>query len=137
MNRLRIVIDTNVLLVSLSSKSQYHWLFQKLLNNQFDLYVTTEILMEYEEIIALKYHPEVAKNVLRTLLKLPNVHKQSIYYRWQLIDADPDDNKFVDCAVSANAHYLVSHDKHFEVLKNITFPKIVVIKICEFKQMIP
>lgn len=137
MNRLRIVIDTNVLLVSLSSKSQYHWLFQKLLNNQFDLYVTTEILMEYEEIIALKYHPEVAKNVLRTLLKLPNVHKQFIYYRWQLIDADPDDNKFVDCAVSANAHYLVSHDKHFEVLKNITFPKIVVIKICEFKQIIP
>ncbi|OQW91801.1 MAG: nucleotide-binding protein, partial [Beggiatoa sp. IS2] len=68
MNQLRIVLDTNVLLVSLSSKSQYHWLFQKLLNEQFKLYITTEILMEYEEIIALKYHPEVAKNVLRTLL---------------------------------------------------------------------
>lgn len=134
MNQLRIVLDTNVLLVSLSSKSQYHWLFQKLLNEQFDLYITTEILMEYEEIIALKYHPEVAKNVLRTLLKLPNVHKQFIYYHWYLIDTDPDDNKFVDCAVSANAHYLVSYDRHFDILKNVTFPKIAVIKLDEFKK---
>jgi len=43
------------------------------------LYVTTEILMEYEEIITLKYHPKVATEVLRTLLKLPNVFRQFIY----------------------------------------------------------
>ncbi len=69
--------------------------------------------MEYEEIMALKYHPSVATEVLRTLLKLPNVFRQFIYYHWHLISADPDDNKFIDCVVSANAHYLVSHDKHF------------------------
>lgn len=92
--------------------------------------------MEYEEIIALKYHPEIAKEVLRTLLKLPNIHKQFIYYRWHLINADPDDNKFIDCAVSANAHYLVSHDKHLDVLKNVTFPKLVVLRLDEFKPIL-
>jgi uncharacterized protein len=131
--KLRIVLDTNILLVSISSRSLYHWIFQKLLNGEFELYVTTEILMEYEEIIASKYNEKVAKDVLRALLKLPNVHRQLIYYHWNLIYLDPDDNKFVDCAVSANAHYLVSNDRHFRVLKEIPFPRIEVLKIDEFK----
>ena len=132
----KIVLDTNILLVSISSKSQYHWIFEKLLNGKFELYITTEILTEYEEIITLKYNGNVAKNVIRTLLKLPNVHQQIIYYHWNLINTDPDDNKFVDCAISANANYLVSNDKHFNVLKEITFPKIIVLKIDEFKEII-
>ncbi len=136
MNRLKIVLDTNILLVSISSRSLYHWIFKKLFNGEFDLYVTTEILMEYEEIIASKYNENVAKNVLRALLKLPNVHKQFIYYRWNLINVDPDDNKFIDCAVSANTHYLISNDKHFNVLKEIAFPKIEVLKIDQFRAIL-
>ncbi len=66
MNRLKIVLDTNILLVSISSRSLYHWIFKKLFNGEFDLYVTTEILMEYEEIIASKYNENVAKNELFT-----------------------------------------------------------------------
>ncbi|EDN68762.1 nucleic acid-binding protein, contains PIN domain [Beggiatoa sp. PS] len=135
--KLRIVLDTNILLVSISSRSLYHWIFQKLLNGEFDLYVTTEILMEYEEIIASKYNEKVAKEVLRALLKLPNVHRQLIYYHWNLIHLDPDDNKFVDCAVSANAHYLVSNDRHFRVLKEIPFPRIEVLKIDKFRTIFP
>jgi putative PIN family toxin of toxin-antitoxin system len=133
MNKLRIVLDTNILLVSVSSRSKYHWIFQKILNGVFDLYVTTEILAEYEEIIASKYNEVVAENVLRALLKLPNVHRQTIYYHWNLISTDPDDNKFADCAVSANAHYLVSNDKHFRVLAKVGFPKIEVLTMEAFE----
>ena len=32
------------------------------------------------------------------------------YYRFGLIQADADDNKFVDCAIVANAEYLVSNE---------------------------
>jgi putative PIN family toxin of toxin-antitoxin system len=133
MNKLRIVPDTNILLVSISSRSKYHWIFREILNGSFDLYVTNEILAEYEEIIGSKYNVVVAGNVLRALLKLPNVRRQTIYYQWNLISADPDDNKFADCAVSANAHYLVSNDKHFRVLGNIRFPKIEVLTIDAFE----
>lgn len=135
MNKLRIVLDTNVLLVSISSRSHAHWIFQKLLHGEFDLYITNEILMEYEEIISEKYNNRVAKDVVRTLLKLPNVCKQTIYYHWNLISNDPDDNKFVDCAVSANVHYLVSHDRDLNVLRQIAFPKIDVLKIDSFKMI--
>jgi len=57
-------------------------------------------------------------------------------YHWHLISADPDDNKFIDCVVSANAHYLVSHDKHFKVLREIAFPRIKVLNIDEFKTIL-
>ena len=55
-------------------------------------------------------------------------------FRFNLIVADPDDNKFVDCAIVANAEYIVSQDTHFDVLKEIEFPKVNVIRIEEFAE---
>lgn len=131
----KIILDTNVLLVSISSRSKYHWVFQKLLKGDYDLYISNEILLEYEEIISEKFNPLVARDVSRALLVLPNVFQVNIYYEWKLIDTDPDDNKFVDCAVSANADYLVTNDKHFAILEKIDFPKIEVINVSEFKKL--
>ena len=48
---IKLIIDTNVLLVCISSKSPYHWLFQSILAKEFLLIVSTEILLEYEEVI--------------------------------------------------------------------------------------
>ena len=135
-NKLRLVIDTNVLLVSISSKSQYHWLFQALLNQEFELAFTTEILEEYEEIIAEKYSVSVARNVIRTILLLPNAIRTVVYYNWNLISIDEDDNKFSDCAVSANAHAIVTHDRHFDMLKDIAFPTVNVVTIHELKKLL-
>ena len=123
-SRLRIVLDTNVLLVSISSRSKYHWIFQDLLAGRFDLLISNEILAEYEEIIGEKFNIDTATNVVRTLLLLANVEQVHPSFRWKLITADPDDDKFVDCAVAANAHALVTEDRHFRVLDDVEFPKI-------------
>ncbi|WP_428352915.1 putative toxin-antitoxin system toxin component, PIN family [Methyloprofundus sp.] len=133
MSKRKIILDTNVLLVSISSKSPYHCIFEKLINGTYDLGVTTEILMEYEEVIERKFNSEVAKDVIRTLLTLPNVEKINVYYNWNLIEADSDDNKFVDCAVSANATGIVTQDKHFNVLRDIEYPIVNLISIADFK----
>jgi len=136
MSRLNVILDTNVLLVSISSKSPYHWVFKQLVNEVFCLGITSEILMEYEEIIARKYNKTVAKDVIKTLLALPNVQQITVYYKWNLIAADADDNKFVDCAVSANATGIVTGDKHFNILKTVDFPKVQVFSISEFKMQL-
>ena len=57
---------------------------------------------------------------------------QETYIHFGLIEADADDNKFVDCAVAANAEYIVTNDKHFDILKHINWPKVSVIAIKEF-----
>lgn len=51
------------------------------------------------------------------------------YYKFNVITADPDDNKFVDCAVAANAHFIVTDDHHYNVLLGMEFPKVSIIKL--------
>lgn len=129
---MRIVIDTNVLLVSIGRKSHHNWLFQALLNERFTLLVSTEILLEYEEIIARRTRPEIASDILKTLLSLPNVEQIEPYFRWNLITNDPTDNKFADCAFAGRAEYLVTADSHFDVLSSLEFPSISIKSIEEF-----
>ena len=129
---IKIVIDTNVMVSSLSRHSAYHWLVAGLIDGRFDLYVTTEILFEYEEILKTKYSESVANNFLIALKELPNVHFVQVYYRWRLLK-DADDNKFTDCYVAANAEYLLTHDAGFKTLKTLPFPVIRVISLDEFK----
>lgn len=112
-----IVLDTNVLLTCFSSRSKTHLIWQSLRQGKFDLCLTTEIIAEYEEIIAEHTFPELAEAVLDAILHLPNRRLITRYFKWNLIVADPDDDKFVDCAVAAGADYLVSEDRHFQVLK--------------------
>jgi len=135
-NNIKVVLDTNILLVSISSKSKYHWIYKGLLNSAFDLCISHEILLEYEKIISAKFNSIVAQNTIRTLLLLPNVHQTNVFFYWNLITDDKDDNKFADCYLSANANILVTNDKHFDILKNINFPKINIIDINKFGKIL-
>jgi putative PIN family toxin of toxin-antitoxin system len=133
---MRIVLDTNVISVAISRRSRLYPIWQALRNGGYELLVTTEILKEYEEIISNDLHPDVALFVLDTLENLPNVHLISRYFYWHLITADPDDNKFSDCAVAGNADYLVSDDKHFKILESIPFPRIEVLSSQDFLELV-
>ncbi len=93
-------------------------------------------MSEYAEVVEQKTTSEISQNVLRLLINLPNLRLIQTYYNWQLIVADPDDDKFFDCAVAAQADYIVSDDGHFKVLKDIPFPKMKVIKGMEFLDLI-
>jgi len=124
---MKIVLDTNILLISLPKRSPFRSIFDQLLKGSFQLFVTNDLISEYFEIIETKSNFEVASNVVELLLSLQNVTKTEVYYKWGLISEDYDDNKFVDCAISANADFIVTNDKHFEILKRITFPKVKVI----------
>lgn len=135
-NRPRVILDTNILLVSISSKSKTHWIFKALLKEKFELVISNEILTEYEEIISNKYSKRVAEDIIRVLLLLPNICKVDVYYNWNLLHVDETDNKFVDCAVASNSDYIVTADKHFLMLESIGFPYLNIINIDEFKKIL-
>ncbi|MBO4462707.1 MAG: putative toxin-antitoxin system toxin component, PIN family [Prevotella sp.] len=128
----RIVLDTNCLLASLSRQGNAYPVWKGFQDGRYVLCVSTEILEEYEEIIAKKTTPSLAKNVVDLIVKSENVVQVNTYYHWNLILADPDDNKFVDCAFAAGATYIVSDDSHFDVLRDITFPQLLVLRLKEF-----
>ncbi|MEM7655732.1 MAG: putative toxin-antitoxin system toxin component, PIN family [Bacteroidota bacterium] len=133
---MKVVLDTNALLASFARKSPYRLIFDALLAEKIDLYVSTEILLEYEEIISQKATPLIAQNVMELLTNLPNSYLQEVWFRWNLISEDPDDNKFTDCTLAAGADYLVTNDKHFGVLLDLTFPPLRIISIQAFRDII-
>ena len=131
-----LVLDTNILLVSLSSKSGFRMIFNSFVNEEITLCVTTEILLKYEEIISKYFGKKMASTVLQLIENAPNIEQINTYFKWKLIISDPDDNKFVDCAIACDAKYLVSNDKHFNILKQLAFPKVSLLKIEEFKEIL-
>ena len=121
---MNIVLDTNCLLMSLSRRSRYYPVWRDFVDGKYTLCITNEILAEYEEILTQKVGPQIASNIIQALLDLPNTKMVQVYYHLHLITADPDDDKFVDCAFKANAKYIVTQDHHYDVLRNTPFPKI-------------
>lgn len=128
----RIVLDTNCLLACLSSKSDNFRVWKDFQAGRFILCVSNDILEEYQEIIARKTTPTIAQNVIRAIVESDYVVFVDSHFRLGLITADHDDDKFVDCAFAANATYIVSDDSHFDVLKETTFPQILVLKLKAF-----
>ena len=92
--------------------------------------------MEYQEMIGRKTTPDIAENVIQYLTNSDYVELITPYYHFGLIKTDIDDNKFVDCAIAANATYIVSDDKHFEPLRDISFPKVMLLKLMEFVDLL-
>ena len=128
----RIVLDTNCLLACISSKSEYFRIWKDFQKGKFVLCVSNEIIEEYQEIISEKANPQVAESIINALVESEYVEFIDPQFRLRLIEADLDDNKFVDCAFAANAIFIVSEDGHFDVLKDIQFPRLLVLKLKQF-----
>lgn len=134
MKKTKIVLDTNCLLASISSKSENYRVWKGFQQGRFVLCVSNDILEGYEEIIAKKTNVIVAGNIINAIVESEFVDFIDPQFHFELITNDNDDNKFVDCAIAANATYIVSEDKHFDVLKEIPFPKLLVIGLKDFLQ---
>lgn len=98
--------------------------------------ISDEIVFEYTEILQRFSAPGLAEIVMEIFIKSPDIIFQQVYYNWNAIEADPDDNKFFDVAVAANADYLVTDDAHFNSVKNSAFPSVVIISAEEFLDII-
>ena len=130
---MNIVLDSNVILQVAFTRKPLKIVWDKLLDGAYTLCVTEDILYEYQEKVIDCVHNEQLANVLiNTLLNSPHVKRVETFFRYNLIQADPDDNKFVDCALACNAKYIVTEDTHFAALADIDFPKVDVISLLDF-----
>jgi uncharacterized protein len=130
------VIDTNCLLASIPRQSTHYWLYVAFKQGKFNWIISNEIFTEYEEKLIERYSKNTANIVLNILSIAPNVIFREPFFKWNLVEDDPDDNKFTDLAIAGNAHYLVTNDKHFNSLKKLEFPKLDIITLDEFKRII-
>jgi putative PIN family toxin of toxin-antitoxin system len=133
---MKIVLDTNCLVNIIMPGSYNNDIWQAFRAAKYVLCVTNEILFEYHEILAKRYNALIANTVMKELMETPNIERVNPAYRFNLITTDPDDNKFVDCAVIAGATYIVSNDRHFRELERYDFPKVDIRTLTQFLDIV-
>jgi putative PIN family toxin of toxin-antitoxin system len=133
---MRVVLDTNSLIVSIGRKSKFRPIFDALLSGQITLVISNDVLSEYIEILEQRTNIIVAENIGNLLIRSPDVDKVEIYFKWAAIYADADDNKFVDCALNGNAQFIITDDRHFNILKDVEFSDVEILRTQEFAQLV-
>ncbi len=115
-----IVLDTNVVLQALNQRHPTAVILHAWYSGRFVWAFSTDILMEYQEVV-VRQSGSARWQTLGRLLDLAIVHghntqRVSPAFFFRTISADRDDDKFADCAIAAHADFIITRDKHFNVL---------------------
>ncbi len=114
----KVVIDTNVFISSFFGGVPRE-IINQWKNGNIILCLSQEIIEEYLEVLnrlGLK-----DKNEIQKLTKLFAEGYNSVFSAKtpdiEVVEDDPDDNKFIECAVALDCKIIVSGDKHLKDIK--------------------
>jgi putative PIN family toxin of toxin-antitoxin system len=120
-----VVLDTSVLVAAMFDKKPRQ-ILDAWRKNDLVWCCSKQVLGEYKKILGTI--PVIRKKGLKLLDELEN--ESSVVWvesnpKWNVDIEDPDDKKFVTCAVEAEADFLVSLDDHLLTLEEYRGVKIV------------
>jgi len=123
-----VCIDTNVLLQAVNPDHHFHTIFDGWFQRRFRWAVSNDVLMEYEEIITRQSGRHRWLQFVH-ILDLAEARGHLIMsvapsYHFHIVADDPDDNKFIDCAITADADYVITEDKHFSPLADAGYKSL-------------
>ncbi|HLG58629.1 MAG TPA: putative toxin-antitoxin system toxin component, PIN family [Vicinamibacterales bacterium] len=126
----RVVADTNVLVSALQFGGKPRQLLDLATDGQVDLAISEAIIAETLRVLRDKFHnaPEWVAEADRQLRVITRFVQptESI----QAIEADPTDDRILECAVAAEAEVIVSGDSH--LLNLGSFRGIPIQRVAEF-----
>ena len=127
--KLKVVIDTNTIISApLSENGNPAKIFELLLLEEISNFTTNEITREVVEVfnrdkIKSKLSKDKIDFIIKNFKKFSKLVKPHI--KLDIIKDDPDDNKILECAETADVDYIISGDKHIKDLRNYKEIKIV------------
>jgi putative PIN family toxin of toxin-antitoxin system len=130
-----VVLDSNVVLSAFLYGGRPKQIFQMVLSGSIQL-ASSEALLN--EIRGVLQRPTFGlnKQFIQTMLS-----EYSGVAKWKepaehfsIVQDDPNDNQFIDCAVAAKADYLITGDKH--LLKLAAFRVVKIISVDGFLEVI-
>ncbi|MCD6013869.1 MAG: PilT protein domain protein [Flavipsychrobacter sp.] len=133
---MKIILDTNCFISCIGKLSPYRNVFDAFLAERYVLCLSTEVLLEYEEIFQVKWGSDVTENLLARVIRAENIELANVFFNFNLVTGDEDDNKFADLYITSNADYLVSNDAKLLALNDNEFPELKVITLQQFSQML-
>jgi putative PIN family toxin of toxin-antitoxin system len=132
---MKVVIDTNVLVSSFQNpQGNPKKIIDMWKKGHFIFCITEDIVFEYVEVLnRLSIPIRKIKEFTGLFKERANVEFLVNTEKMEIIEDDPQDNKFIECAVAANAQYIISGDKHLRALKS--FGNIKILSPSEFLEL--
>lgn len=126
----RIVADTNILVSALQFGGKPKVLLDLAVDGQVDLAVSEAIIAEALRVFRDKFEraPEWLAETNRQLRVVARLVEPTDHI--QAIEADPTDDRILECAVAAGAEVIVSGDSH--LLSLGSFRGIPIQRVAEF-----
>ena len=138
---MRIVIDTNIWISGLLWKGDAWRLLKLAEQGKVELCIAYAMLLELEEVLGyarlqarlatLQETPSQLATYALNLCSVFDVSRRGL----PIVEADPDDDIFLLCALEAQASYLVTHDRHLLALK--IYQGIPIVTLTDFFQQVP
>ena len=126
----KIVIDTNIYISAIFWGGKPRSVVDLGRNGQVSIFTSSQIEKEINKKLKTKFglsDEEVAQILFDfSTFTLPIKASRKI----TVIDDDPDDDKFIECAVASRAGFIVSGDKHLLNLKE--YKGIKIMKAADF-----
>lgn len=121
----RIVLDTNVIVSALVFGGVPRAVLELAEAGQCEFFYSEAIQAEVRRILAEKFDwaPAMLQQVLPTLWNMGELVSPRIEVR--AVPDDPDDDRILECAVAANASFLISGDHHLLALRSYKSISIV------------
>lgn len=120
---MKIVLDTNVFISGIFWSGSPHQVLMLWAKNKIDLLVTKKILNEYLRVLhKIDYKGHLAQKWGAFVLENSVILEDKELVQ---ICRDPEDNKFLNCAITGGANYLVSGDDDLLTLKMIRSTEII------------
>ena len=116
---MKIVIDTNVIVSGIFFNGKPRELLRECFNGKYEIICTKEILLEYVETIeklTKKYKQRAREEIIPILLDNITIIENIDDGKYS---RDPDDDKFINCAKSSGAKYVITGDNDLLVLEKI------------------
>ena len=127
---MRIVVDTNVLASAVFFGGKPYQLLHYIMEGRVDVVASKEIVDEYEEIVSRlqQKYPAISTRIpLQDILAQFEIIRVSSDIH---VSRDPDDDKFISCAVDGKCIYIVSGDSDLLTIGN--YGDIEILTVVDF-----
>jgi len=126
---MKIVLDANIFISALFRGGNPKKVLERAINKTDELYISKEILEEIEDVIKRpKFHAENEK--IEYIIKSIEDISEKITPKNKIKNGSRDinNNKYIECAMAANANFIISGDIHLLELKQYKKIKIITAK---------
>ena len=127
---MKIVVDTNVIISGVFFNGLPYRFLNEIVSNEIEIVASEEIINEYynisEELVKSKtgkFNKELFDIVIGKI-KIINTQTKINVCR------DPDDNKFLECAVDGRAIYVVSGDKDLLTIQQ--YQGVLIVSVADY-----